>query len=103
MKKTAIILSLAALVVLGGYYIKLKYYDPKHKLDRARREVERFLGKEEVRDGDLIFQTSLSRQSEAIQKATKSRYSHCGLIFRKGGGFVVYEAVQPVKTTPLDR
>lgn len=103
MKKTAIILSLAALVVLGGYYIKLKYYDPKHKLDRARREVERFLGKEEIHDGDLIFQTSLSRQSEAIQNATKSRYSHCGLIFRKGGGFVVYEAVQPVKTTPLDR
>jgi hypothetical protein len=56
---------------------------------------------EAVREGDIIFQTSTSRQSQAIQLATKSRYSHVGIIFREPGGYYVYEAVQPVKKTPL--
>ncbi len=56
----------------------------------------------ELRDGDIIFQTSLSTQSLAIQQATRSRYSHCGMIYRAGDKFYVFEAVQPVKTTPLD-
>jgi uncharacterized protein YycO len=53
------------------------------------------------RDGDLIFQTSTSRQSQAIQFATKSKYSHCGIVFIERGKPFVFEAVQPVKTTPL--
>ena len=56
----------------------------------------------ELRDGDVIFQTSLSAQSLAIQQATGSKYSHCGIIFRSGDNYLVFEAVQPVKTTPLD-
>jgi sensor domain CHASE-containing protein len=31
---------------------------------------------EQLRDGDIIFQTSRSEQSIAIQKATHSQYSH---------------------------
>ena len=54
-----------------------------------------------LRDGDLIFQTSLSGQSRAIQEATGSKYSHCGIIYRDGCDYFVYEAVQPVKSTPL--
>jgi uncharacterized protein YycO len=54
-------------------------------------------------DGDLIFQTSLSEQSKAIQLATKSKYSHCGLVFQIENDFYVFEAVQPVKHTPLDK
>ncbi len=34
-----------------------------------------------VRDGDIIFQTSHSSQSLAIQRATGSAYSHMGLVF----------------------
>jgi hypothetical protein len=30
----------------------------------------------EIQNGDLIFQTSLSEQSKAIQLAKKSEYSH---------------------------
>jgi len=56
---------------------------------------------EEIQSGDIIFQTSLSNQSKAIQIATKSKYSHMGLIYQKGNRFYVYEAVQPVKLTPL--
>ena len=53
------------------------------------------------RNGDIIFQTSRSSQSKAIQIATKSKYSHVGIIYKKDGSFYVFEAVQPVKLTPL--
>ena len=52
--------------------------------------------------GDIIFQTSKSTQSKAIQLATKSMYSHCGLIYKMGNKYFVYEAVGPVKITPLE-
>ncbi len=55
----------------------------------------------EFKNGDIIFQTSKSSQSIAIQKATKSRYSHMGIIFENNSELYVYEAVQPVKFTPL--
>jgi uncharacterized protein YycO len=52
-------------------------------------------------DGDVIFYTSQSSQSLAIQKATKSKYSHMGIIFLQNGTPFVFEAVGPVKFTPL--
>lgn len=57
---------------------------------------------ESFESGDIIFQTSKSSQSISIQRATKSRYSHMGLIFEKDSAFYVYEAVQPVKFTPVE-
>ena len=43
-----------------------------------------------LRDGDIIFHTSRSAQSAAIQHATHSRYSHVGLIlFRDGKPYVL--------------
>ncbi|RZK30705.1 MAG: YiiX family permuted papain-like enzyme [Hymenobacter sp.] len=56
-----------------------------------------------LREGDLIFHTSLSGQSQAIQLATRSPYSHCGLLYKTNGEWQVFEAVQPVKLTPLNR
>ena len=53
-------------------------------------------------NGDIIFQTSTSGQSKAIQIATNSKYSHMGIIYKQGNDFFVYEAVQPVKLTPLN-
>ncbi|AKL98159.1 hypothetical protein Epro_0780 [Endomicrobium proavitum] len=53
-------------------------------------------------NGDIIFQTSLSQQSKAIQVATGSKFSHCGIVFEAHGGFYVLEAVQPVKYTPVN-
>jgi len=46
--------------------------------------------------GDLIFQTSKSRQSSAILAATLSPYTHMGIVAKKGGAWVVIEAVGPV-------
>ncbi|MFL5728131.1 MAG: YiiX family permuted papain-like enzyme [Cytophagaceae bacterium] len=55
----------------------------------------------DMQDGDVIFQSSMSGQSQAIQLATHSKYSHCGILFKEGDNFMVFEAVQPVKKTPL--
>ncbi len=49
-----------------------------------------------VQDGDLIFQSSYSKQSQAVEIATNSKYSHCGIIFIENNVPYVYEAVQPV-------
>jgi hypothetical protein len=54
------------------------------------------------REGDIIFQTSLSSQSAAIQAATNSRYSHVGIVYLQEGAPYVYEAIGPVTFTPLD-
>ena len=58
--------------------------------------------KKEFQNGDLIFHTSMSGQSRAIQIASNSRYSHVGIVYQEGEEFFVYEAVQPIKLTPLD-
>jgi uncharacterized protein YycO len=52
-------------------------------------------------NGDIIFHTSKGSQSLAIQKATQSKYSHMGIIFLQDGTPFVFEAVGPVKFTPL--
>ena len=52
--------------------------------------------------GDIIFQTSESSQSKAIQLATNSQYSHMGIIYEEDNKLFFYEAIQPVKLTPLD-
>lgn len=54
-----------------------------------------------IQNGDIIFHTSKSEQSQAIQLATGSKYSHMGIIYEDQGKYFVYEAVQPVKLTPL--
>ncbi len=54
------------------------------------------------KNGDIIFQTSKSEQSKAIQIATGSKYSHMGILYKIRDDFYVYEAIQPVKMTALD-
>lgn len=57
---------------------------------------------EPLKDGDLVFQISKSDQSEAIQKATGSKYSHVGIVFFEGNLPYVFEAVGPVRKIDLD-
>lgn len=52
-----------------------------------------------LQEGDVVFQTSNSGQSKAIQLATGSKFSHCGIIVKVDGKLKVVEAVQPVKIT----
>ena len=56
-----------------------------------------------VEDGDVIFQTSRSSQSIAIQHATGSRFSHMGLVLMHNGHPQVLEASATVRYTPLDK
>src|SRR4051812_450009 len=83
MKKQLIVLFLSLIVVTGFAISKL--------------------GTPKIKDGDIIFQTSLSGQSKAIQLATHSKYSHCGIVYKKGNELFVFEAVEPVKLTPLSK
>src|SRR3989449_24140 len=54
-----------------------------------------------VQDGDIVFQTSRSAQSQAVQLATHSAYSHMGLILFRNGEPFVFEAVAQVRFTPF--
>ena len=56
---------------------------------------------EQLRDGDIIFQTLRSELSIPIQKATHSPYSHMGIVFFRNGSPHVYEAIKTGQYTPL--
>lgn len=68
----------------------------------ATAAINPLLEIDSLQDGDIIFQTSASGQSKAIQIATGSKYSHMGIVCRQDEGLMVYEAIQPVKLTPLN-
>ncbi|OGF49651.1 MAG: hypothetical protein A2231_00115 [Candidatus Firestonebacteria bacterium RIFOXYA2_FULL_40_8] len=55
----------------------------------------------DLKEGDIVFQESLSSQSKAIQLATKSKYSHMGIVLKKDGKLSVYEAGEIIKYAPL--
>ncbi len=55
----------------------------------------------QAQPGDLVFQTSRSAQSRAIQLATGSKYSHMGLVLMHDGALQVLEAGATVRFTPL--
>jgi hypothetical protein len=57
----------------------------------------------DLRTGDVVFQTSRSRQSLPIQRATRSPWSHVGIVERTPSGIFVLEAIQPVSRTPWER
>jgi hypothetical protein len=56
---------------------------------------------EPLRDGDIVFHSSRSGQSAAIERATRSAYSHMGVILHRDGEPFVYEAIATVRYTPL--
>ena len=100
MKKILLtILTIGILAFLVYWGIEMFQFVDGVKKDAVR--LENFKLEQKVKNGDIIFQTSKSRQSKAIQLATGSRYSHMGIIYENDGQFFVYEAVQPVKLTPL--
>ena len=67
MKKTIFIIGLIALTVFCGLYAKRKIYDPKQRLKNGQAEVKKLTSEDVIKSGDIIFQTSLSGQSKAIQ------------------------------------
>ncbi len=55
-----------------------------------------------LQNGDLIFQTFPSDQSDAIHIATNSKFSHVGIVLEKDGKLRVYEAISPVQITEIN-
>lgn len=78
-------------LLLTSFYFALLFSCGNSKVDKTVYQ-----------NGDIIFQTSESQQCEAVRIATNSKFSHCGIIFIENGKTYVYEAVQPVKITPLE-
>lgn len=56
-----------------------------------------------VKEGDVIFQTSKSRQSPLIQIGTRSKITHCGIIVMRNGEPYVLETLKTLVVTPLDK
>jgi len=54
-----------------------------------------------LRDGDIVFHESMSRQSEMVRALTGSRWTHMGVVFVEPSGPMVFEAVSPVGYTTL--
>ena len=55
-----------------------------------------------LRDGDIVFRSEEGRFAQAIQLATHSPYNHVGMVLYRNGKPYVFEAVGPVKYTPLE-
>lgn len=92
-KVTVIVILLIALFVLA----KVNSSQVEKAFSHINKEIEK-----SVKDGDIIFQTSQSKQCEAVRIATNSKFSHCGIIYEINGKKYVFEAVQPVKITPFN-
>ncbi|WP_026729391.1 YiiX family permuted papain-like enzyme [Flavobacterium denitrificans] len=78
-------------------FVSMKVF-PNNPFSGEKFKNENF---EKIKDADIIFQTSESKQCEAVRIATNSKFSHCGIIYKINGNLFVFEAVQPVKLTPL--
>lgn len=65
------------------------------------QKIKKHVTSHTYQDGDIIFQSSNSRQCQAVKLATHSDISHCGMLFNKNGDWFVLEAVEPVQVIPL--
>lgn len=64
-------------------------------------QITKHLSKQEYQNGDIVFQSSNSKQCEAIKLATHSNLSHCGILFQDHDDWYVLEAVEPVQVELL--
>ena len=86
MKSLLIIAAILTGITLGGFF-PFKKNGPKY---------------ERLQSGDIVFQDTGGEQGEAVEAATKSKYTHCGVVFEQERQLYVLEAVQPVKVVTLD-
>lgn len=101
MKKPKYLFPLITFLLSFGcaLFVAMKVF-PNNPFSKTHTKQETAL-LDKIQDGDLIFQTSESKQCEAVRIATNSKFSHCGIIYKINGNLFVFEAVQPVKLTPL--
>lgn len=98
MKKFFILVSFFVSILIGNSSASFAD-DHKHKYSKGKRNTGKL---DAYQTGDLIFQISQGSQSLAISEAQGSPYSHMGVIIEEAkNSWYVYEAVQPVKKTPI--
>ena len=56
----------------------------------------------QFREGDVVFLVSPSPHTDPILLATKSQIGHVGMVLKHNGALMIFEAVSPVKYTPID-
>ncbi|HQZ43399.1 MAG: peptidoglycan peptidase [Flavobacteriales bacterium] len=93
--KRALIISGFALTLIGYAAKPTEHLPRKFKASSTQDAAD-------LRSGDILFQTMPGGQSEAIALATGSKWTHVGIVFKENEEWIVYEAVGPVKATPLD-
>ena len=86
MKKKTILITLA--VVLSAFFGLIFAYGPNPDIEK-------------LKEGDVIFHASDSRQAPMLRLATASPITHCGIIIEKGGKLYVLEAEGKVQLTPI--
>ena len=91
-----LLLATLALAAYPRLYRRLLHFQSHRAAEATTAQIA-----SQLHNGDLIFHTSQSAQSRAIQLATHSVWSHCGIVYKTGANWQVFEAVQPVKLTPL--
>jgi hypothetical protein len=84
----AIILLAVGFASIAGAYLYKEYTEVKLNIELAEKLRKSPPGEIKIKslnmkDGDIIFHKSLSSQSEAIQIATHSEYTHCGIVYKQ--------------------
>ncbi|AXG68556.1 hypothetical protein KORDIASMS9_00771 [Kordia sp. SMS9] len=100
MKKTLLTLIIIGILSFLVYWVT-EMYQFAYGVQKDTQKTAQHTRNGNLQSGDIIFQTSTSNQSKAIQLATNSTYSHMGIIYEMDGDYFVYEAIQPVTVTPL--
>jgi Permuted papain-like amidase enzyme, YaeF/YiiX, C92 family len=102
-----LVIIIIAIIASIGVYLNGVFRDAKEKIALLKKLKQspnlgiKMSSLDSLKEGDIIFHKSLSAQSQAIQLATHSVYTHCGIIYKDESGYFVYEAIGPVKRTNL--
>lgn len=97
MKKSVIWLSALSLLAIAVYFFENPLL--AHSSEGIVKTKQTPFA--ELQSGDIVFQENESGQGKAIQLATQSQFTHCGLVIREGDKVMVYEAVQPVRIVSM--
>lgn len=92
---------LCSILILAAIYL-VNVAPQSYAFTKMKSRVIDYTKNIETKSGDLIFQHLPGPLTGMIADVTKSPYSHCGIIVKKKTGFVVLEAVGPVKETPIN-
>lgn len=98
-KKLSLIICLLTVGIFTTFYSFDHYKSLTHSFDSSLK----FKKKSDpvLMNGDIIFIVNPAGQGKAIQLATKSKYTHVGIVFIENGKTFVYHAVEPVMKSEL--